>query len=174
VKRVVANFALAIALSGAQAALLRHLGGGRVPLALPLILAVWSGLEGGWIDGTLGAVAVGWVVDVFAGGPQGLLTFLTVVLYLTCRLARAALAVHDRIGFAALTGVGVALYGFTAFAFLRIFAAPEAIPSAAVLWRVAQEAACTGALAGLLHPLLVKLERLLAGEPEPELLGGMR
>jgi hypothetical protein len=171
-KRVVANFVLAVALSGAQSALLLHLGGGRWPLALPLVLVVWLGLEAPLLEGTGGAVVVGLVVDVFGGGPKGLLTFLAVVLYLTSRLARAALAFHGPAGLAAIAGMGTWCYGFTAFLFERVFAAPAATPAVGLLWRVALEALGTGAAAALLHPLLARLERTLEGEPEPGLLRG--
>jgi hypothetical protein len=171
-KRVVLNFALAVALSGAQAALLHRLGGGRLSLALPLALAVWLGLEAPLLEGVFAALAVGWAVDVFGAGPQGLLTFLAVVLYLTSRMARTALAFHGRAGFAAMTALGTFFFGATAFVLQRATAAPEVAPAAALLWRVALEALGTGLVAAVLHPALAWLERSLVGEDEPDVLGG--
>jgi len=171
-KRVALNFVLAVALSGAQAALLHRLGGGVVPLALPLALAVWLGLVAPLLEGTFASLAVGWAVDVFGAGPQGLLTFLTVVLYLTSRMARTALAFHGRAGFAAMTGLGTFFFGATAFVLQRATAAPEVASPAALLGRVALEALFTGLAAVVLHPGLAWLERGLAGEDEPGVLGG--
>jgi len=170
-KRVAASFLLAVALAGAQAALLRHLGGGALPLALPLVLAVWLGVEAPLLEGAAAALAVGYAVDVFAARPQGLLTSLTVALYLTSRLARSTLAVHGPAGFGALAAGGTFLVGATAFVFVRVTAAPLAAPSAGVLWRVLAESLATGVVAAALQWPLARLERLLAGEPEPGVLG---
>jgi len=171
-KRVLVTLALAVALAGAQSALLLRLGGGRVSLALPLALVVWQGLEAPLIEGTFASLAAGFAVDVFAGGSQGLLTSLAVLLYLTSRLARSALALHGRIGFGALVALQVFCYGATAFLLVRATAAPEAAPSPWLLWRGLVEALATGAVAALSQPLLARLERLLAREPEAGVLGG--
>lgn len=171
-KRVAASALLAVALLGAQSALLQRLGGGRVPLALPLALVVWQGLEAPLLEGTLASLAVGYAVDVFAGGAQGLLTSLAVVLFLTSRLARNALALHGRAGFGALVALQVFCYGATAFLLVRATAAAETAPSPWLLLRGLAEALATGALAALAQPLLARLERLLAREPEPGVLGG--
>jgi hypothetical protein len=172
VRRVLAAVVLAVALAGAQSALLLRLGGGRVSLALPLALVVWQGLEAPLLEGTLASLAVGFAVDVFAGGSQGLLTSLAVVLYLTSRLARNALSFHGRLGFGALVALQVFCYGATAFLLVRATAAAEAAPSAWLLWRGLGEALATGVVAALAQPLLARLERHLAREPEPGVLGG--
>lgn len=171
-RRVLSALALALALSGAQSALLLRMGGGRVSLALPLALVVWQGLEAPLLEGALASLAVGFTVDVFAAGSQGLLTSLAVVLYLTSRLARNALSFHGRLGFGALVALQVFCYGATAFLLVRATAAPEAVPSPWLLWRGLVEALATGLVAALAQPLLVRLERHLAREPEPGVLGG--
>jgi hypothetical protein len=110
-------------------------------------------------------------VDVFGARPQGLLTSLTVALYLTSRLARSALSVHGPLGFGALAAGGTFLVGATAFVLLRVTADPLAGPSANVLWRVLLEALATGAVATVLQRPLALLERYLAGEPAPGIQG---
>lgn len=169
-RRTLASFALAIALSGAQAGLLLHLGGGALPLCLPLALVCWAAVEGELVEGLATAVAVGWVLDVFAGTPRGLLVFQAVVALLLCRLARSSLAVHGRIGFGLLTGGAVTAAGLGALLLTRLTAPDEARPGAGLVGRVFLEALATALAAGLLQGLLVRLERLLVREPDPGIL----
>ncbi len=167
-KRAVAAVVLALALAGAQSALLRQLGGGLLPLALPLSVVVWLGLDARLVEGAAAAAAVGFVVDVLAGGPAGLLVSLAVVLFLGARLARGALALQGAPGFAILCGAGTFATGFAALLLTRATAGPEAAPSWHLLARVLLEAVATGAVSAFLHPLLALLGRRL--EPEPERL----
>ncbi len=163
---VLLGLLLAALLSGLQAALSRHLGGGWVPLALPVVLLAWAGLEADLLEGCAGALAVGYVMDVFAGTPKGLLTFLAVLAFQVCRLARSSLAVHGPLGFAALVGGASTLVGAGALLLTRLTAPPEALPSAGLLWRVLGESVVGAAAALPLHPLLSLGQRLLAREPE--------
>ena len=162
-------FLLALFLAALQAALLRWLGGGAVSLALPLAVVVYLGLHAGNVDGAVGAAAVGYVVDLMAGGPKGLMTFLAVALFLFARLAGAALSVRGKSGFAVLTAVGVFLYGALALLFLRAVSSDESAPSFALLGRVGIEALLTGVLSPLVLLGLRRLDGLLARE-EPGLL----
>jgi len=158
-------------LSGLQAGLSRHLGGGWVPLALPVVLLAWAGLEAELLEGCAGALAVGYVMDVFAGTPKGLLTSLAVLAFQASRLARSSLAVHGPVGFAALAGGATTLVGAGALLLTRLTAPPEALPAPGLLWRVLGESV-VGALAALpLHPLLVRAQRYVAREPAPGLQG---
>jgi rod shape-determining protein MreD len=173
-KRISAAFllgaALTLVLSAAQAALLRPLGGGRLPVELPLVLLTWAGLEAALEEGIAAALGVGYLLDVFAGTPQGLLVFLSVLVLLGSRAARSSLAVHGRRGFALLVGAGTLLLGGGALLLTRITAPPEAPPAASLLGRLVLEALLTAGAAALVHPLLVRLARVLAREPEPGLL----
>src|SRR5919108_1102571 len=99
-------FVFALVLASVQAALLRWVGGGAVSLALALPVVVYLGLHAGNVDGAVGAAAVGYVIDLMAGGPKGLMTFLAVALFLFSRLAGAALAVQGLARFAGLSWVG--------------------------------------------------------------------
>lgn len=173
-KRIAVAFLIglfaATLLSGAQAAISRHLGGGWVPLALPVVLLAWAGLEAELLEGCAGALAVGYVMDVFAGAPKGQLTFLAVLAFQASRLARSSLAFHGPLGFAVLVGGATTLLGAGAFALTRLTAPPEALPAASLLWRVLGEAV-VGALAAIpFHPLLVFGQRLVAREPESDFL----
>lgn len=169
-KRALGSFALAVALSGAQAALSRHLGG--LPMALPLTLVVWAALEARLLEGVAVAVLVGYVLDLFAGGPRGLLTFLAVAAYLTSRLARTSLSVRGALGFAGLTGAAVTLVGVGALVLTRLTAAPGAAPALGLVWRTFLEAFATAVAALALHPLLLRLEGLLDREPGAGLVVG--
>jgi len=169
-RRALASLALAVVLSGAQAGLSRHLGG--LPLALPLVLAVWAAVEATLLEGVAAALAVGYVVDLFAGGPRGLLVCLTVVAFLASRLARTSLSVRGPLGFAALAGGATTLVGIGALLASRFTAAPDAIPAASLVGRVLLESLATAVASLPLHPLLRKLERALEREPEPDVLAG--
>jgi hypothetical protein len=175
-KRVAVSFglgtALAIVLSGAQAALLRDLGGGRLLLDLPVVVLVWAGLQATLAEGVAAALGLGYVLDVFGGTPKGLLVFLSVLVLLGSRAARTSLAVHGRGGFAGLVGAGTTAMGAGALLLTRLTAPSELAPAAGLLWRVLLESVLTAAAAALLHPLLVRVERFLAREPEPGVLPG--
>jgi len=162
--RPVLAFAVALVLCGLQTALLLYLGGGSFSLALALPVVVYLGLKGGNVDGAVGAAAVGYVVDLMAGGPKGLMTFLAVALFLFSRLAGTALSVRGKLGFALLSGTGTFLYGLGAFALTRIVSPPEAAPGWRLLGRVAVEAVLTGVLAPLVLLLMRWIDSLVARE----------
>ena len=168
----IAHVLFALALAGVQAALLRWFGGGSFSLALPAACVVYVALHGGNVDGSISAAGVGYVMDLMGGSPKGLMTFLAVALFLAVRGTSAAFDVRSRSGFAALSGLGALFLSLGALLLTRYTAPPEAAPGAALLWRVLLEAILTGAAAGLLHPLLVRLGRLLAREPEPGVFPG--
>ena len=66
--------ALLLVAIGASAT--RQLTGGAVSIALAIPVIVWLGLETPVVEGVVGAVLVGILLDAAAGGPGGLLTFL--------------------------------------------------------------------------------------------------
>jgi rod shape-determining protein MreD len=163
-------FALALLLAALQAALLRWVGGGAVSLALPLAVVVYLGLHAGNVDGAVGAAAVGYVVDLMAGGPKGLMTFLAVALFLFARLAGAALSVQGKAGFGVLTAVGVFLFGLAALLFQRAVSPAESAPAFRLLGRMLVEALLTGALSPVVLLAMRRVDRLLTRE-DPGLLG---
>jgi len=168
--RPVIAFAFALVLSAMQAALLHHLGGGAVSLALALPVVVYLGLHAGNVDGAVGAAAVGYVIDLMAGGPKGLMTFLAVALFLFSRLAGAALSVQGKSGFAVLSGAGTFLYGFAALLLTRAVSPAESAPGFALLGRMLVEALLTGAVSPLVLIAIRRVDGLFASREEPGLL----
>ena len=164
--RPIFAFVFALVLASVQAALLRYLGGGAVSLALALPIVVYLGLHAGNVDGAVGAAGVGYVVDLMAGGPKGLMTFLAVALFLFSRVAGAALSVQGIAGFAVLSGVGTALYGLAALAFSQAVSPAESAPAYSLLWRVLVESVLTGALSPLVLLAMRWLEGLYAREEQ--------
>lgn len=167
--RPVFVFALALLVVSVQAALLHFLGGGAVSVAAALPIVVYLGLYAGNVEGAVGAAAVGYVVDLMAAGPKGLMTFLAVALFLFSRLVGAALSVQGQLGFALLSGVGTFLYGAAALLFTRAVSPDESAPGLPLLGRVAMEALLTGLVAPLLLALLRRAERIFERD-EPGLL----
>jgi len=163
-------FLSALALAGLQAALARHLGGGAVTACLLAPLLVHLALTAGNVDGAVGAAAVGYVLDLVAGTPKGLMTFLAVAVFLATRLTGAAVEVRGRVGFALLSGAATLGLSVGAVALQRLVALPEAAPAWSLLPRLLAEAVVTGLLAPLLLLGLRRLDALL-GEEEPGLIG---
>ena len=164
--RPVVAFLLALVLASFQAALLRYLGGGAASLALALPIVVYLGLNGGNVDGAVGAAAVGYVVDLMAGGPKGLMTFLAVALFLFSRLVGGALSVQGKIGFAVLSFVGTFLYGLAALLFTRAVSPDESAPSFSLLGRMLLEALLTGLVAPLVMLAMRRLEGFYVREEQ--------
>jgi hypothetical protein len=164
--RPIIAFMFALVLVSMQAALLRYVGGGAVSLALALPIVVYLGLNGGNVDGAVGAAAVGYVVDLMAGGPKGLMTFLAVALFLGSRLAGGALSVQGKASFAVLSGVGTLLYGTAALLLTRAVSPDESAPAFSLLGRMLVEALLTGLFAPLVLLALRRVEGLYAREEQ--------
>src|SRR5512141_41610 len=164
--RPVVAFLFALVLASLQAALLRYLGGGAFSLALALPIVVYLGLHGGNVDGAVGAAAVGYVLDLMAGGPKGLMTFLAVALFLGSRLAGAALSVQGKIGFAVLSALGTFLYGAASLLFARAVSPDESAPSYSLLGRMLVEALLTGLVAPVVLVCLRRVESLYTREEQ--------
>ena len=164
--RPIVAFAFALVLVSLQAALLRYVGGGAASLALALPIVVYLGLHGGNMDGAVGAAAVGYVIDLMAGGPKGLMTFLAVSLFLFSRLAGGALSVQGKVGFAILSGVGTFLYGLAALLFTRAVSTDESSPGFSLVGRLLVEALLTGLLAPIILVAMRRVERLYVREEQ--------
>ncbi len=162
-------FALALVVVSIESAILHHLGGGSVPLALAIPIVVYLGLHAGNVEGAFAAAAVGYVLDVMAGGPKGLLTGLAVAVFLFSRFTVAALSIHGRIGFALLSGTATFLYGSVALIVTRAVVPVESAPGLHLFSRVLLEAVATGFAAPLVLILLRRVEGFFSRE-EPGLL----
>lgn len=169
-KKVLAQVGVAVALAVVQAVLLRHLGGGRFPVALSLPVVVWMADQAATVEGVAGAAAVGWALDAVSGGPAGQYAFLAVLLFLGSRVAGAVFDVRGRAAFGMLCGASTFAVGVAALALQRSAWAAEAAPGWRTLGRVLLEAALTGLAAPAIRALLLGVERLLEPE-ETGLLG---
>jgi rod shape-determining protein MreD len=165
----VAHVLFALAVAGAQAALLRWIGGGAFSLALPAACVVYVALHGGNVDGSISAAGIGYVMDLMSGAPKGLMTFLAVALFLAVRATSAAVDVRSRSGFAALSGVGALFLSLGAFLLTRYVVPPESAPGAMLLPRMLAEAVLTGALSPIVLAGLRRVDSLFHRE-EPGLL----
>jgi rod shape-determining protein MreD len=165
-----AHVAFALLLAALQAALLRWLGGGAFSLSLLAICVVWAGLHGGNVDGSLAAAGIGYVMDLMAGTPKGLLTFLSVALFLTVRLASAAVDLKGRGALALLSGLGTLFLSVGAMLLLRNTTGTEGAPGGELAGRMIVEALLTAAVAPLVGLGLRWLDARFHRE-EPGLLG---
>lgn len=152
-----AHVAFALLLAALQAALLPWLGGGAWPVALLAACVVHVGLHGGNVDGSISAAGVGYVMDLMASTPKGLMTFLAVLLFVAVRAVSAAVDVRSRSAFALLSGLGALFLSTGATVLLRNVAVPEAAPGAVLVPRMLVEALLTAAAA---PAVLVALRRL--------------
>lgn len=149
-----------------QAVLLRWVGGGAISLQLLAPCLAWLALEAENVEGVVAAAGIGWIMDLFAGTPAGLFTFLGVLAFLASRAAGVAVDLRGRAGFAALAGAGCLGLSVGAILLQRWAGAPEAAPGAGLLPRAILEAILTA----LASPLvLVGMNRLdgLLGREEP-------
>jgi rod shape-determining protein MreD len=165
----IVHLALAVALSGLQASLVHHLGGGAWTACLLAPLLAHLALTAGNVEGALGAAAVGVVLDLSSGTPAGLSTFLAVATFLAARVVGAAVEVRGRVGFAALSGAAALSLSAGGVAMLRLAAAEEVRPGWGLAPRLLGEALLTALAAPLLQLLLQRLDALLGAE-EPDLI----
>lgn len=139
---LVALFLLAI-----SASVTSQLSGGAVSLALAVPLIVWLGLETPVAEGAVGAALVGVLLDASAGGPGGLLTSLSVIVFLGVRAGAGPFDARSRLGFALLCGAATFLMGFCAILLTRYVTPPNADPSWGLLGRVFVDSLLTAAAA---------------------------
>jgi hypothetical protein len=138
--RTFAAVATAILLVALGAAITHQVGGGAFSLSLAIPVVVWLAVEAGIVEGAVAAAAVGVILDAAAGGPAGLLTFLSVALFLVARAGAAALGARGVLGMTLLSALGGFLVGFLALLLLRYVSPPAAMPGWGLLGRVVVEA----------------------------------
>jgi len=165
-----AHVLFALLLAALQASLLRWVGGGWFSLSLVAACVVYLGLHGGNIDGSVGAAGVGYVLDLVTGSPKGLLTALSVLLFLVVRALSGAVDVRSRAAFGLLSGAGALFLALGAMVLTRWTAPVEAAPGASLIPRMLGEAMLTGFVAPALLPVLRRIDGLFQRE-EPGLLG---
>jgi len=110
------------------------------------------------MEGAIGAAVVGILLDGAAGGPWGLVTFLSVVVFLGVRVAASPFDARSTLGFTILSALATFAMGFGAVLLLRYVAPEGAAPGWGLLGRVLVEALLTGLAA---PPIRWVLDRLL-------------
>jgi hypothetical protein len=168
--RRLAQAITALLLVALQAALQRHLGGGRFTACLLAPLLVHLAQAEGNAEGAFGAALVGALLDAAAGTPFGLLTGLAVAAYLGARLVQAAVDLRGPLGFSLLSGAAALCLSAGAVALQRLGAVPEVKPGWDLLPRLLAEALATALLAPVLLRLLKAIDARL-GVEEPDLAG---
>ncbi len=164
-----AHVVFALLLAGLQAALLRWIGGGAVSVALLACCVVWAGLQAGNVDGAVAAAGIGYLLDLFAATPKGLMTFLAVALVLAVRAVSAAVDVRSRASFALLSGVAAIFLSLGALLLTRYTVAAEAAPGLILVPRMLVEGVLTAVLSPLVGLGLRRVDGLFHRE-EPGLL----
>ncbi|HVI93086.1 MAG TPA: hypothetical protein VM753_03720 [Anaeromyxobacter sp.] len=155
---------VAVVLAGLQSALLRWVGGGTLSVCLLACVVVYLGLHAGNVDGSVGAAGVGYVLDLLAGGPKGLMTFLAVLVFVLVRAVAAAVDVRGRGAFALLSGAAALTLSVGAMILTRYTAPPETAPGATLFLRMLVEALHPGAAAPLVHAGLRRVDGLFRRE----------
>lgn len=164
-----AHVLFALLLAALQSALLRWFGGGAFSVSILACCVVWAGLQSGNVDGSVAAAGIGYVMDLVAATPKGLMTFLAVGLFLVVRAASAAVDLRGRAGFALLSGLGALFLSVGATILLRSTSGPEDAPGWGLAGRMLVEAVLTAALAPVVAVGLRRLDALFHRE-EPGLL----
>lgn len=159
-----AHVLFALALAAVQAAVLRWAGGGVFSTALLAACIVYLGLHGGNVDGSVASAGVGYVMDLMAGSPKGLMTFLAVLLFIVVRAVSASVDVRGRAAYAALSGLGAIFLSLGALVLTRYTVAAEAAPGAALVPRMIGEGLLTGALSPLVALGLRRVDALFQRE----------
>jgi rod shape-determining protein MreD len=162
--RTLFTFIFALLLASLQAGLLRYLGGGAVSVSLVLPCVVYLGLFAGNVEGAIGAAAIGYLLDLLAGTPKGLMTFLAVGAFLFCRLVAGAVEARSRTAFAVLSGVTSMVVGLGALFLTRLVASAEAAPGGRLVWRMLVEALLTAVLSPIIRAAMRKLDGLFTRE----------
>ncbi len=96
-----------------------QLAGGAVSVALAVPVIVWLGVETPVVEGAIGAALVGVLLDAAAGGPGGLLTFLSVMIVVGVRAGAGPFDARSDLGFALLSGAATFTMGFGAILLTR-------------------------------------------------------
>jgi hypothetical protein len=164
-----AHVVFALLVAALQVALLRWFGGGAVPVLLLAACVVHQGLHGGNVDGSIASAGIGYVLDLVAGTPKGLMTFLAVVAFVLARGVSGAVDVKGRAAFGLLSGGAALLLSLGALLLTRYTSTDEVAPRLTLVPRVFAEAIVTGLVAPVLLPVLRRLDGMFHRE-EPGLL----
>jgi hypothetical protein len=157
--RVPLASAAALLLVAIGASATRQLAGGAVSVALAVPVVVWLALETPVLEGAIGAAVVGALLDASAGGPAGLLWFLSILVFVGARAGAGAFDARRPLGFALLSGVATLGMGFGAILLLRYVSPPATAPGWSLLGRVSVESLLTALAAPAVRWALDRLLR---------------
>jgi hypothetical protein len=147
----------ALVLMALGASATSQLTGGVVSVALAVPVVVWLGVEAPVIEGAFGAALVGVLLDAAAGGPFGLLTFLSVLVLVGVRAGAGPFDARSDLGFGLLSGAATFGMGFGAILLTRYVTPSWMEPRWSLLGRVLVESALTGLAAPGIRRLLDRL-----------------
>jgi len=146
---------------------------GHVPLAgimpnLILPLIVFMGVhEYSVVRGALLAVALGYALDMFAGAPVGLFTFITVAIFVLSRAAGVRLAAQTILTQLALA-FGFALFESTTVIMLVAIFGRDPHSPRALLSLVLPHATATAIVSPLVFRIAERLHQATITVPRPE------
>ena len=147
-----------------QAALLRYIGGGVFHLVLALPCVIYLGLYASNIEGAIGAVLIGYFMDLSSGGPKGMMAFLAVLLFVIGRMVGTALHIRDRGAVVFLSSILIFSFGLEALILTRLISPPEVAPSVSLIPRVLVESVLTGLLSPAIFKLMTWIDRSFTKE----------
>jgi rod shape-determining protein MreD len=168
--RNTAFLALGVALLVVQSNLFRvvarfHVAGATPSLLLPLV--VFMGVhEYSMARGAALAFTLGYLLDVFAGAPVGLYTFITVATFIVSRAAGVRLAAQTLLTKIALALVFGLLQGILIVVLTAIFGNDPARPRALALL-VLPHAVATSLVAPFVFSLAERLHAAIITVPRP-------
>jgi hypothetical protein len=152
--RVPAAVLAALLLVALGASATHLLAGGAVSVALAVPVIVWLGVETPVVEGAVGAALVGAILDAAAGGPGGLLTFLSVLVLLGARIGAGPFDARSDLGFGLLSGAATFAMGLGALLLVRYVSVADVAPSWALAGRMLVEASLTGLAAPAIRRVL--------------------
>lgn len=151
---------------------------GHVPIAgitpsLVLPLIVFTGVhEYSVARGAALAFVLGYVLDLFAGAPVGLFTFVSVAIFVLARAAGVRLAAQTLLTQLALAFVFALVQGVMVVVLLAIFRdAKTMYPVRALLPLILPQALATALVSPLVFRLAERLHQATLGMPRPEATG---
>jgi hypothetical protein len=147
----------AVVLVALGASATSQLVGGAVSLALAVPVIVWLGVETSVLEGAVGAALVGVVLDAAAGGPGGLLTFLSVMVLVGVRAGAGPFDARTPLGFALLTGAATFAMGFGAVLLTRYVTPAGEGPGWTMLGRILVESLLTAVAAPAIRWVLDRI-----------------
>lgn len=131
------------------------LGGARIDVTVAIV--AFLALRASTLEGAFSSFAVGYLLDVMSGRPNGLFVFLAVFLFLLGRLAASLVDVRSRFAFALFTMGADAVHMLLA-AFFTWMVSSEGAVVAPMLVGLPVQVLLTGAAALFLYPILRRFD----------------